>query len=762
MYEDLHKAVSALAAVCDGALARDFVGFNGQDAKFGRRVAAMPVSEWNAELAAEVSRMLPTYRNQLMDHDIDLGTIKLAPISESHDVYSARDIARQAEYKRKNAPYVKITGNVVKVFNSFSIKNELKRNDFEFTYAGKSWDSELNGKAASTILGLDISLTAAQEQEMQALAANYTPPEQTAQEAHIQVMDGHIIIKEEFFGQIPLHVTRAIPGRRWDGPNKINHVSTSVYLYKLAEEYKLTISGEARALIEKGRADEEVKAAAIEATIADSKAHDTNVDVAIMDDLRPYQRAGVAYMITRRNEDTPFIGCLNADDMGLGKTRQAISALETKEAYPALVVCPSNLKFVWEREIKALIPHRTVHVYGSKNTGQRLMKADILIMSYNIVASYIPYLPKLRALVCDESHYIKNEKADRTKAILELTGNLTIEEQDAYGNKTKRRSECMLADNALVMELTGTPVLNRPIELVQQLVVLGVLNPRTKGEGSVSWFKYRYCKPEAKNGNAKWMSFNGATNTEELHIWLRQTCMVQRTKTDVLRELPPKTRSAQFIALTSSAMSTYVRMAREGAEKAAKTKAEAIVYLNALRGAVGTAKIEQSLEWANDFLESGNSLIVFAIHKNVQTAMINGLRAAGHNVTHILGGQDSKSIDEHKQRFQAKESNVIVVSFMAGAEGHTLTAASDVLFTEQYWNAEKQNQAEDRAHRIGQDNAVTAWYMVGMETIDEDMYELVEAKRKVTQVVNRGIKVEDEEENIFNQLLERTLDRYGR
>lgn len=756
----LHAAVSAIARACDGAITQDGVGFNGHDTKFGKRVSLIPASEWTDEIAAEVYRMLKLYKGQLSNYGIEYDT--LTDVSDlSSDSRSARDQARQAEYERKNAPYVVFDGNIICVHNSYPIKDQLKPNGFRFDprrIGNKAWEACLTGSAAATILGIGkINLTDNQRSILESKQSSDKPaPKPVSQndtiryDVRVNSDDDSRLILDVPFGAIPLNIIRAIPGRRWDGTNRVNHIDSCVAVLRLADEYGLSVSPAAKTAIESHRDESEAKEAAAKAAIADSIATDTNVAVAISSHLYPFQRAGVAYALSHHQT-------LIADEMGLGKTRQAISALETKQSYPALIVCPPNLRTTWQREISALVPDRSVSVFSGRNDGVPVpMDSDILIIGYPVVSGYIPFMPELKALVCDESHYVKNEKADRTKAILHITGNLK--------DKDHKLIPGVMASDAQVIFLTGTPLLNRPKELVQQLIALGHLKNQKGSKdnqgrpNSVGWFLYRFCDPQRSGWG---VTFNGATNELELNEWMRRKCMVRRLKSDVLTELPDKIRAPQFLALTTSAMNRYLKLAREGAEKAAQSRAEALVYMSALRTAIGKAKTDQAIEWAEDFLETGKSLIIFADAIDVQHSIINALTEKGHYVTRILGGQKDATTDKNKEDFQSGKSKVIVLSLRAAREGHTLTAASDVLFVELGWNPGTHNQAEDRAHRIGQKESVTAWYLVAQDTIDEWTHELIEAKRKVVNAVSDGIMADDESESVFNDVLERAIGAYG-
>lgn len=750
-YESLLIAIRYLAARCDGAVSQDGMGFNGHDTKFGRRVAAMNLDEWTPEIIADVSSILPTYSKQLAAGGIKVNELPLVKGEiDSNTRYTARQQARQNEYNKKNAPFITIEGNLVKVWNSYPIKDQLKSNGFTFGRHGtRTWDSELTPQAASTILGLGIELENGELDSITKLAAQYNP-EEKPQAFNITLASPNRVAIATEFNQVPLAVIRAMPGRNWDGKLRVNFADAHIALLRIAEEYNLSISPEAMEAIEANRAKNEADIAAAKERVAESLATDTDMVVPLADHLYPFQKAGAAYGIKHRR-------VLIGDEMGLGKTRQSLSIMMHFNAFPLLVICPPNLKLNWESEIVNLLPDElTVETIFTKARGPREFTADITIMGYPAVESYLEYMPQWAGLIIDESHYVKNEKAARTIAVLELCGKKFEEGHPIPGK---------LAPNAPIAFLTGTPILNRPIELVQPLVCLGYLSPRKGMAASadsmmtVGQFKYRYCNPQ--QGYGKHVTFKGSSNELELNENLRKWCMVRRTKKDVLTELPPKIRVPLFIALSQSAMATYSKLAREGAERAAQTRAEAIVYLNALRNAAGVSKINQAIEWIDDFLETGKSLIVFADHIKVQKEIIRILQEKDVKVSYILGGQNNKLTEEMKRQFQANETQVIVCSFGAAREGHTLTAASDVLFVEMGWNPGTHNQAEDRAHRIGQRDSVTAYWLTAQETIDEDTWELIEEKRKIVNAVTDGVMAAEIEDSIFNELLDRTLAQHG-
>jgi SWI/SNF-related matrix-associated actin-dependent regulator of chromatin subfamily A-like protein 1 len=175
-------------------------------------------------------------------------------------------------------------------------------------------------------------------------------------------------------------------------------------------------------------------------TVALSYAEDAELDdLGLGGELHPFQRAGVRYALARRRT---FI----ADEQGLGKTVQALATIEHDDAFPAVVICPASMKLVWERESKHWLPDRTVAVLGGRTDEvwtEETAAAEIIVLNYDILDWHADRLAEIqpRALILDESHYVKNARAARTKAALELAE--------------------LLPDDALRLALTGTPILNR-------------------------------------------------------------------------------------------------------------------------------------------------------------------------------------------------------------------------------------------------------------------------------------------------------------
>lgn len=426
-------------------------------------------------------------------------------------------------------------------------------------------------------------------------------------------------------------------------------------------------------------------------------------------ELQPFQWAAVRYALDARRT---FL----ADEQGLGKTVEALAALEADDAYPAIVVCPASLKLNWAREAQHWLPHRDVAVVDGRLAVPPV--GEITILNYEIVAAHREALGRLgpRALVVDESHYVKNPQAKRTQAVRRLAG--------------------AVAEDGLRLALTGTPVLNHAEELIAQLRVIG----RLEDFGSGARFSREF--RTAQHGFSE----------ERLHWHLRRRCFVRRLKSEVLPQLPPKRQVVVPIALDNE---REYRLAEEDviewlrtqpldlaeldAKIAATLRAERLAQLGALQRLAARGKLHGALAWIHDFLASGEPLVVFARHVEVQRAVLERFPGA----LHILGSDPTAEREAAVRAFQEPDGpQLIVGATRVAGQGITLTRASNVCFLELEWTPAMHDQAEDRCHRIGQRDAVTAWYLLAAGTIDETMAELLQRKRGIVAAVTEGRRLD--------------------
>jgi SWI/SNF-related matrix-associated actin-dependent regulator of chromatin subfamily A-like protein 1 len=466
------------------------------------------------------------------------------------------------------------------------------------------------------------------------------------------------------------------------------------------------VTGEANETLVDLRAENRRAADAVARSRATSAEPLPEVAARLGGELAPFQWAGVRYALEAR---TTFI----ADEQGLGKTVEALATLEADGAYPAVVVCPAAMKLTWEREANHWLPHRSIAVVHGRVAVPPA--GDVTILNYEIVAAHREALARrrLRAVVVDEAHYCKNPSAKRTHAVRALAGSV--------------------GPNGLKLALTGTPVLNHPDELIAQLRVLD----RLKDFGSGARFSNR---------------FRGRLMEERLHWHLRRSCFVRRLKADVLPQLPAKRQVVVPVALTNEAeyrlaqrdVIKWLRtqpldLSELNAKIAATLRAERLAQLGTLQRLAARGKLAAAMAWIEDFLASGEALVVFARHVDVQKAVA----ARFPDALHLLGEDPMPARERAIAEFQSPDGpQLIVCATRVAAQGITLTRASNVAFLELEWTPAMHDQAEDRCHRIGQHDAVTAWYLLAADTIDETMSRLIQSKRATVAAVTDGRVIE--------------------
>jgi hypothetical protein len=437
--------------------------------------------------------------------------------------------------------------------------------------------------------------------------------------------------------------------------------------------------------------------------------------------LRPFQGAAVQYAVRARRT---FL----ADEPGLGKTLQALVSLETAGAFPALIVCPASLRLNWLREAAQWLPDRSARAVDPERP---VLDADLHVVSYDVLHRLTEPLQRCppQALVLDEAHFCKNPSARRSRAALAIAG--------------------ALDDAALVLLLTGTPVVNRPDDLIAQLRILGRLE-EVGGQRSLA------------------QAQRHAREAQLLHTRLRRTCFVRRHKADVLHQLPDKQRVVVPVSITNRVeyravqadvarwlgeqaeaderfraeveslppreREAAIRARGRAAEQRAR-RAEALVRVGKLALVAARGKLDPAVEWIEAFLESGEKLVVFTRHREIGDRVLQSFPGAA-----IATGRISADGRTHQvARFQEDPGcRLIVCSLDAAGVGITLTAASNVAFLEMGWTPAAHDQAEDRVHRIGQHNAVTAWYLLAADTIDERIAAVVERKRRVVRAASDG------------------------
>ncbi|XP_064465934.1 SWI/SNF-related matrix-associated actin-dependent regulator of chromatin subfamily A-like protein 1 [Ornithodoros turicata] len=423
----------------------------------------------------------------------------------------------------------------------------------------------------------------------------------------------------------------------------------------------------------------------------------SGLDSKLSSSLFPFQREGVCTAVQRGGR------ILIADDMGLGKTIQAIAvASYYREEWPVLVITPSSVRFAWKEAFLQWVPSLAVdNITVLLTSTDAVSNHEVVITSYDLMSRKAEEMcnAQYRVVILDESHFIKNPKSARTKAC-----------QKAM--KKARR----------VILLTGTPALSRPVELYTQIsAVVPKFFP------GMQEFGIRYCNGKLTSWG--W-DYSGSSNMHELQLLLEKTIMIRRLKSDVISQLPAKQR--QVVLLDPGTIKTSDKvlkhMAKEMQNKDIQGMQRRGVLLTYFRE-TGLVKAKAICKYIEDLLEGDQKFLCFAHHQNVMDEICELL--TNKTCSHIR--IDGKTLPETRKqlcdKFQYDETcKVAVLSITAANAGITLSAASLVVFAELFWNPGILTQAEDRAHRIGQQNCVIVQYLVAKGTADDYIWPLVQKK----------------------------------
>jgi len=437
----------------------------------------------------------------------------------------------------------------------------------------------------------------------------------------------------------------------------------------------------------------------------------------------PYQVDGVAFGLHRGGR------VLFGDEMGLGKTVQALLlAAEFAAEWPVLVVVPSSLRFVWRAQAAHWLPHLVGEDAGLVHVVQHgkdrpSIGARMVIGTYDLVrrCESLRLRPDGRhflVVVVDESQNIKDYASQRTKAVVGL---------------------CKAARRAIL--LSGTPALNRAVELYTQLeAVLPTEMP------SFTEFAERYCTKEVQRfGHRTVEKWNGVQRPDELNVVLKSSIMIRRLKKDVLEQLPPKRRIR--VPLDPERMDQEalrevekkVRLLRVAHGDAAHPSAKELSNMPELFRRTAEAKIGAVVEYVEHLLQLRMKFLLFGHHRATLDVLEGRLNELGVESVRIDGMTSAAQRPARVARFQEEEHvRVALLSITAAGQGLTLTAAQTVVFAELYWVPGQMKQAEDRAHRIGQHDCVTVQYLVANNTLDDVLFRALERKAKSTSHILDG------------------------
>ncbi len=412
-------------------------------------------------------------------------------------------------------------------------------------------------------------------------------------------------------------------------------------------------------------------------------------------ELRPFQQEGLAFLMQHDR-------CLLADEMGLGKTVQALSYLASTDSFPALVIPPAHLTRNWTEEAS-----RFLRIHGEKPRVHvirglkpyELPEADVYIMHYLLLRGWKEVLPTLgfKAVIFDEVQELRHTGTEKYSAASLLS------------------ESC-----ERVIGLSGTPIYNTGGEIWN---VINILDYHFLGDWES--FSREWCYGY---GNAV------VVKPQLLGDYLRQEgLMLRRTKQEVLKELPPKRRAVQeldwndklYAQLMAPVLPDVVRWKTDGTLTAsARAMLEESISQH-VRQATGIAKAPYVCQFVRALLDSGEKVLLFAHHHAVMDAYKQELKH--YRPGFITGRETISAKADAVERFMSGKTDVLCISLRA-ASGLNLQRATCVVFGELDWSPAVHSQAEDRAHRMGQEDSLLCYYLVAPQGSDAAMQEALGLK----------------------------------
>ncbi len=452
---------------------------------------------------------------------------------------------------------------------------------------------------------------------------------------------------------------------------------------------------------------------------------DYQVPAKLKNVLRGYQKTGYRWL---RTLDEYGFGGILADDMGLGKTLQVITFLtakkeEIEEGYDAfaLIICPASLVYNWENELEKFAPHLTKKVLAGdvKERKEALdEKLDVFIISYDTLRRDIVNYENKRfyCQIVDEAQFIKNQTTQVSKAVKVIHSKVRF-------------------------ALTGTPIENRLSELWS---IFDYLMPG---------YLYYYAKFK-KELETPIVQEQREESLERLQRMLNPF-ILRRVKKEVLKELPDKVEQVVYSKLEGEQKKLYAAevhtmlesMKNTSKKEYQENKLQILAQLTKLRQICCApelyfeqytgehAKIDTALELIKNAVEGGHKILVFSQFANL-LFLLEGILKKEKIGYYILTGKTGKEKRiSMVNAFNENQIPVFLISLKAGGTGLNLTTADIVLHLDPWWNVAAQNQATDRAHRIGQENVVTVFNLIAKDTIEEKILKMQEQKKDLTDQV---------------------------
>jgi len=441
-----------------------------------------------------------------------------------------------------------------------------------------------------------------------------------------------------------------------------------------------------------------------------------NTPTTLQAELRPYQEDGFRWMA--RLAEWEGGACL-ADDMGLGKTVQTLTILlHRAEIGPALVICPVSVIGNWIKETERFTPTLNVKTFGTSNREQTLNDleaGDLLITSYGLLQSEEKIFSEkiFATVVLDEAHTIKNYATKTSKATMQLKASFRV-------------------------ALTGTPLQNHLGEIwnLFNFVSPGLL-------GNLQHFTDTFIKPD----------------NEYARKYLKKLItpfILRRTKSAVLDELPPKTEIVKKIQLSDEEMAFYEALRRQAVQNiesdsnSGANHFQVLAEITKLRQAscnpllvdptiqISSSKLAAFIEIVDELIINKHRALVFSQFVSHLAIMRKALDEKGIKYQYLDGSTSLPEREKNVKRFQSGEGDLFLISLKAGGLGLNLTAADYVIHLDPWWNPAIEDQASDRAHRIGQNRPVTIYRLVAENTIEEKIIQLHATKRNLAESLLEG------------------------
>lgn len=446
---------------------------------------------------------------------------------------------------------------------------------------------------------------------------------------------------------------------------------------------------------------------------------------------RSYQMDYLYYAVNHGNH-------INGSSVGTGKSLCSVLYAEMLDLFPCMVVCPASVKSGWLREWKETNPDRRVSIISTSSPPEDF-EADVIVINYDILGKRVTKengktsleirldgmkKKSFSLVIADEIHFLKNRKSIRSKTFKKLTHKAPS-----------------------VIGLTGTLIMNRPAELLNILMLIERIKEIAPDDQYHHYFFERYCNMKETNFG---MDISGASNIKELNRLLKECCYFQVSKRDALKELPPISENVVECEITNKRaykkakgdLLQFIEDKFKDEEKVEKAaRAEFLVKLSTLKQLSLEGKEKFIKKWVEEWMEANEEekLLVFASQSTILTKIAGEFKEG----LLITGGTTTKKRDEILQKF-ALEKNKRVLFANIGCLGTGVDGlqkvCSNMAILELPPRPSDLVQVIGRLERSGQENPVTIQYLLSMETIDRDLWEMLKGKKDITDMLNKGFQ----------------------